>query len=404
VIVEGKKYDLTQWKNYHPGGHFILHQYDDKDATDVFAAFHGPEAYERLKKLKGVPVDVTVDPKIAAFRQFRQKLIADGWFQWSIPYSVYKFTTTCALVILGSYLAIKGYWMIGAGLVGLGFQQLGWLGHDLCHHNFTPYRRLNNFLAYIAGNLLGGFSVNWWKNRHNTHHAITNVMESDPDIDNLPLFVWEESDLVRVPESWLASSIVSYQEFYFVPWTSILKLIWEIQSYFFVVTTTIQNKSFLASLKYERATLALHWLWFVGVAWFTPTWTSFFFFMIIAEAVGGCGIALIVFMNHYALDHHEQKDRLNRNFLDLQLGGTRNIRPHPFMNWLSGGLNLQVEHHLFPTMPRNNLLAVRPLVQQFCKEQDIEYLELSYWDCLMEVEKKLHRVSTAYLERMKKVE
>jgi len=209
---------------------------------------------------------------------------------------------------------------------------------------------------------------------------------------------------VRVPESWLASSVVSYQEFYFVPWTTILKIIWEIQSYFFVITPKIQNQSFLASLKYERLTLILHWVWFIGVAWFTPSWTSFFSFMIISEFAGGAGIALIVFMNHYALDHHEQKDRLNRNFLELQLGGTRNIRPHPFMNWLSGGLNLQVEHHLFPTMPRNNLLAVRPLVQQFCKEQGIEYLELSWFDCLVEVEKKLHRVSSAYLNRMKKIE
>jgi len=144
-------------------------------------------------------------------------------------------------------------------------------------------------------------------------------------------------------------------------------------------------------------------------------------------------------MNHYALDHHEQKDRIGTSFVDLQLGGTRNIAPNPIMNWLSvpfpsfllfffvsfafsdfhlysnsanafpradllfqGGLNLQIEHHLFPTIPRNNLLAVRPLVQQFCKEQNIPYLELSYWDCLMEVERKLHRVSAAYLKQAKK--
>lgn len=161
---------------------------------------------------------------------------------------------------------------------------------------------------------------------------------------------------MRVHESWLASSIIAYQEFYFVPWTSILKIIWEIQSTFFCVTPTIQNKSFLAALPYERATLVLHWAWFLAVAWFTPSWTSFFGFILLSEFVGGtsvshhsqvrsrhplssaligAGIALIVFMNHYALDHHEQKDRLARNFLELQLGGTRNIRPTPFMNWLS---------------------------------------------------------------------
>jgi hypothetical protein len=40
-------------------------------------------------------------------------------------------------------------------------------------------------------------------------------------------------------------------------------------------------------------------------------------------------------MNHFALDHHEQNDRLAHSFVELQLGGTRNIRPNPFMNWLS---------------------------------------------------------------------
>lgn len=55
-------------------------------------------------------------------------------------------------------------------------------------------------------------------------------------------------------------------------------------------------------------------------------------------------------------------------------------------------------------MPRNNLLAVRPLVQKFCAEQGIPYLELSYWDCLMEVEKKLGRVSAAYIKQMKKAQ
>ena len=86
IIIDGMKYDLTKWKNVHPGGHFILHQYssfylvivmilsnykwryDQKDATDVFTAFHGPEAYARLKNMKGVPVESPVDAKTAAFR------------------------------------------------------------------------------------------------------------------------------------------------------------------------------------------------------------------------------------------------------------------------------------------------------------------------------------------------
>jgi len=329
-------------------------------------------------------------------------LECEGYFEPSLVYNIYKFTTTLALVILGSWLAIKGWWVLGAIITGVGFQQLGWLGHDISHHNFTKNRKLNNFLSYVVGNLLGGFSTNWWKNRHNTHHALTNVLASDPDIDNLPLFVWQEADLVRVPTSWLASIIVSYQEFYFVTWTSLLKLIWFIQSIFFVTTPEVHNKSFTKSLKWEQLTLALNALWMLTVCWFTPSWGSFFGFYFLSQAVGGAGIALIVFMNHYALEMEAHHGRVDANFVDLQLEGTRNIRPNPFVNWFSGGLNLQIEHHLFPTMPRNRLLDVRPLVKQFCLDNGLTYDELSYWDCLVQVEKKLHRVSAAYLAQLKK--
>jgi len=246
--------------------------------------------------------------------------------------------------------------------------------------------------------------VNWWKNRHNTHHAITNVLDSDPDVDNLPLFVWDVADLYKVPDHKLAAHIISYQEWYFVPWTTSLKLIWKLQTLAFLVTPDIQNESFRRALKWERLTIAIHWFWVLLVAWHLPSWIAFVCFIAFSEAVGGAGIALIVFMNHYALDLVPSERREEASFLELQLQGTRNIIPTPLNNWLSGGLNLQIEHHLFPTMPRSNLLAVRPLVKTFCQQQKIPYHELSYWDCLCEVERKLSRVSHAYAQKYKKAD
>jgi len=64
---------------------------------------------------------------------------------------------------------------------------------------------------------------------------------------------------------------------------------------------------------------------------------------------------------------------------------------------------MQIEHHLFPTMPRNNLYHVRPMVKEFCKKNGIVYEELSYLDCLRAVESKLHRISSKYQQMAKKV-
>jgi fatty acid desaturase len=66
------------------------------------------------------------------------------------------------------------------------------------HTQVFADRSKNNFMAYIVGTVLSGYSVNWWKERHNSHHAITNVLEGDPDVDNLPLFVWSRDDICRM--------------------------------------------------------------------------------------------------------------------------------------------------------------------------------------------------------------
>jgi hypothetical protein len=111
-------------------------------------------------------------------------------------------------------------------------------------------------MAYFVGTVLSGYSVNWWKERHNSHHAITNVLEGDPDVDNLPLFVWSRDDICRmatIPFSGMSSfdvdyciaqdilvspnvleTIIPYQNYYFLPFTFFLKLIWNLQSIFFV--------------------------------------------------------------------------------------------------------------------------------------------------------------------------
>lgn len=353
--------------------------------------------------MKGEPVEVKTSPLQKNFRDFRKKLEDDGYFKRSLSYSITKFITCYLLAISGCVLAIYGHWIIGAILLGLGYQQFGWLAHDMAHHNFTSNRKWNNFLIYMTGNVGLGISCNWWKNRHNTHHAITNVLEKDPDTDNLPLFVWDESDLEKVEPGSFAAYIVSYQHYYFVPWTISLKLIWNLQSISFVLDPTLHNKPFLKSLNYEKFTLLLHWTLVLIVALLTPTWTAMLGFLFISESIGGAAIALIVFMNHYALDLHQPSNGKEISYFEMQVGGTRNINPGPIMNWLSGGLNLQIEHHLFPTMPRNNLLKIRPLVQKFSEDNGFKYETMTWFECLYEVECKLKKIADSYVARTKKL-
>merc|ERR1712087_1042320 len=87
--------------------------------------------------------------------------------------------------------------LASAVLLGLFYQQCGWLAHDFLHHQVFSKRRYGDYLGLFWGNLMQGYSVQWWKNKHNGHHAVCNLHSStalaqdgDPDIDTMPLLAW----------------------------------------------------------------------------------------------------------------------------------------------------------------------------------------------------------------------
>jgi len=400
VTIDDKVYDLTTFRDYHPGGSGILEQYHEKDGSDIFRAFHGEAGFERLKNLKGVPVEnpEPASESILAYRKLRQQLRDEGYFIPDPLKQLYKIVEVLSIMVAGVYATWVGHWFIGAVLVGIAYQQLGWLGHDACHHGLTSNRKLNNFLGYIFGNILNGFSVNWWKDRHNTHHAITNVNDADPDVDNLPLFVWSVIDIPKLyaPDcrgGKMAPNIVPHQHLYFVPFTVILKLIWCFQTINFLLYPEYHNKSFLKALFWERVTTALHYILLLGVLCMTPGIFSALTFFFVSEFIGGSGIALIVFMNHYACEQLKKEEGKEADFLTLQLTTTKNINPGIWMDWFAGGLNYQVEHHLFPTIPRHNLPKIKPMVEEFCSKYRLPYMSETWTECLTAVEIRLAQIA-----------
>jgi len=293
---------------------------------------------------------------------------------------------------LGLTLTYFGHWFIGAIILGISYQQLGWLGHDYSHQQVFQNRSFNNFMAYFTGTILSGYSVNWWKERHNSHHAITNVLEGDPDVDNLPLFVWSRDDIPRMATIPASEKIIPYQHYYFLPFTLFLKLIWNLQSVFFVQQG--HNKHLNKVANYEKFCIIFHYTWIsLVLIFFLPSWSAALAFFFITELIGGACIANIVFMNHYACQQMTWNQGQQADFLQLQLNTTRNVESSLFMDWFAGGLNLQIEHHLFPTMPRHNLLKVKPIVEEFCKNYNLPYQSLPFSSCMKEVLGKLQDVA-----------
>ena len=92
------------------------------------------------------------------------------------------------------------------------------------------------------------------------------------------------------------------------------------------------------------------------------------------QALAGVYLALAIAPNHIAMPTWPADTSLA--FLERQVLSSRNIVPNPVWDFLFGGLNYQIEHHLFPTMPRNHFADARTIVKPFCAARGLAYTEM----------------------------
>lgn len=120
------------------------------------------------------------------YRALTHKFKSMGLFESNPLYYVWKAASTAAIAIAAVYVTVtwSGFWskMFGAALLGLFWQQSGWLSHDFGHHQVFRNRFLNDCVLLMTGPLWLGFSRQWWNDKHNTHHAIPNQHESAVDL------------------------------------------------------------------------------------------------------------------------------------------------------------------------------------------------------------------------------
>jgi len=107
-------------------------------------------------------------------------------------------------------------------------------------------------------------------------------------------------------------------------------------------------------------------------------------------------------MNHYACEQFTKYDGKEADYLKLQLHGTKNIDPSIWMDWLAGGLNYQIEHHLFPSIPRHRLSKLKPIVENFCKEHQLPYFSYNYTTCLTSILQRLSKTANIYKKQTEK--
>ncbi|CAI5449813.1 unnamed protein product [Caenorhabditis angaria] len=392
----------------HPGGSAIT-TYRNMDATTVFHTFHtgSKPAYKWLTELKSKCPTQT--PEIAKirddntlkgfddvnigtfditpqrseqisknFEKLRLKVRAEGLMDGSALFYSRKIIEPVLTIGLAMYLQYHGYYLIAAVLMGIAWQQLGWMVHEFAHHQMFKNRYFNDLASYFVGNFLQGFSSGGWKEQHNVHHAATNVVGKDGDLDLMPFYATVAQDL-KMADSWLLS-MLRYQHIYWTVMLPLLRLSWLFQSIMFVrAMPTHFYKYYRDTAIYEQIGLGLHWTYVLAQLYCLPDMTTRLWFFFVSQLVGGFLLAHVVTFNHYSVEKFTLSSNIMSNFACLQLFTTRNMRPGTFIDWLWGGLNYQIEHHLFPTMPRHNLNTVMPMVKEFCRENDLPYMVDDYF-------------------------
>jgi fatty acid desaturase len=269
-----------------------------------------------------------------------------------------------------------------AVLMAFVFGQLGFVGHDAGHRQAFRTPKRNDLIGMLHTNLLLGMSFSWWLDKHNAHHANPNQHDADPDID-IPVLAFSEQDALR--KRGLFRLLVKHQAIFFFP----LLLLQAVSLHTGSVLFLLRNKTRYRAL--ETALLLGHLVLYAGVIIAALGPVRGLVFMVVQQALFGFYLASVFAPNHKGMLVVESGEKLE--FMLRQVLTARNVHPHPFTDFWYGGLNYQIEHHLFPTLARNNLREAHVIIKRFCEEHGISYYQTSVIGSYREIISYLHEVS-----------
>jgi delta8-fatty-acid desaturase len=398
VVINGQVYDVSNFLDKHPGGDLVLRNVAGKDCTDVFENYHqGRVSQSSLGRfLVGQVSDQQpVYPHVQDFRAVRQELINSGMFQVQKSYYVRVYASSAALFVVSMYFSLAcgesiPCHMLGAALLGFFWQQFAGVGHDLGHSNVSQNLRQDHRVGSMLGCFLTGISMAWWKRNHNTHHVSVNSIEHDPDIQHMPIFLLSEDALLKpfwssfyskwVQMDSISSRLVGQQHILFFPIMLVARFNLYAQSWIFLMNSSMKTDY----RRIEICALSAFACWYLTVAWSFSTWTESVAWVMLAHAVAGF-LHIQIVVSHWAMEtyHGHSYNTADDEWYRLQLNTTMNIECSPWMDWFHFGLQFQIEHHLFPSLPRHNLRYASKLVKEACERNGIVYHSHSITEAIL---------------------
>lgn len=302
--------------------------------------------------------------------ELKKRLEASGLLNYTPIYYLFNFLINILLltVCFGLIFYFNNWLATILMSIPLAFigMQFGYLGHDAGHRSISKSEFINELIGHFGHSLFIGSSFSYWKFVHNQHHAEPNHPELDPDTkEDKPFSL---TRLKAHQRKGLAKVITRYQSHLLLP-------------AFLLLLFTKRTKSLihiLAGRKYTAIDIIFiitHiLLFFTVIPYFIGFLKAIVLYVLISMQIGFYfGFAFIP--NHVGMTILTENEKMS--FMEKQVLTSRNIKSGWFLNFISGGLNYQIEHHLFPHISRKHLPKAKAIVKEFCIKKKLSYKDSS---------------------------
>jgi len=354
------------------------------------------------------PAPTSLSPKVqaqhsAAYKALHKRVVDAGLYKTRYLTGYGPEIARYTLFAVVSAFAYSHRWFAtSAFFLGLLWHQITFTAHDLGHVGVTHNWVIDRLLGIFIADLLGGLSIGWWVDNHNTHHLVTNHPSHDPDIQHLPFFAISPTFLSSLYSSYykrimaldaVAKIFIPFQHKLFYVVMSLARFNLYALSYTFLGKTAFQPRKAVGGRWWwwsEVICIGLFHSWYFAVLRGTGSWSTALTYLLVSNVVPS-PLHVQIVLSHFSRSTADLGPA--ESFPARQLRTSADVICSPSIEFIHGGLHLQVTHHLFPRLPRHNLREASLLVKEFAKEQGLEYYEFGFFEGNEEVRGVLRQVA-----------
>jgi fatty acid desaturase len=314
------------------------------------------------------------------FAELNRRINAAGLLRRRPGYYAVRLSSA-ALALIGGWTAFAlvgaSWWTLAVAVfLAVANAQLALVAHDLAHRQVFRTNKPSARAGLLAGNLGIGMSYGYWMDKHTKHHANPNHDDLDPDVGP-GVLVWSR----EAAEG--KGFLTRHQAWFFFPLLTLLGLSLKRDSVKALRDGTVKQRRVL-----ESVLLGVHFVGYLTVLVLVLSPLQALAFFLLHQALFGVYLGMTFAPNHKGMPHPDGTE----DFLRKQVLTSRNVRGGRLIDVALGGLNYQIEHHLFPAMPTPNLRKAQPIVRAYCAEIGVDYEVTGLFASYRQALRHLHEV------------